>query len=324
MMIVEIIQEETMYKRLTVLFLCFMTAAGSLGAQSADGSGGIASDRSLSLTISSLPEAQVSFVQGFTFPFLRGSGPLTSGNNIRTTLTAEVTPISVNGIVQGTWTPIAFLQVITGAELGSGWNIRLFGSDVRGIGINRPKADKTAEAAGSPFDGVQWSAYLGGVFQFDMAAVFPGDWNHVVFRAYQEGRYWGYSAASATDSWFMLNDDGENRNGFNYYGSYLIGYQMPIFLNTVGLMAEMDKYLYDTPNRELWGDGLGHWTLSALLNFTVTDWLDAALITQFESRRNYIEANAKDLFYQYRHIDNDRRRRLAFYRVAAILSFTLP
>jgi hypothetical protein len=271
-----------------------------------------------------MPEAKVGFVQGFTFPFLRGDGPLTAGNNIRATLTAELTPISMDGIVQGTWTPIAFLQVVAGARIGSGWNIRLFGGDIRGIGINQPGADGAAEAVGSAFDGIQWSSYLGGAFQFDMAAIFPGDWNHVVFRSYHEGRYWGYSAASATDSWFLESDEGENRNGFNYYGSYLVGYQMPIFLNTVGFMAEMDKYLYNTPNRDLWGDGLGCWILSALLNFTVTDWLDAALITQFESRRNYIEADAEDLFYQYRHIDNDKRRRLAFYRVAAILSFKLP
>jgi hypothetical protein len=278
----------------------------------------------MSLTISSLPEAKVSFVQGFTFPFLRGDGPLTSGNNIRATLTAELTPISTDGIVQGTWTPIAFLQVTAGARLGSAWNIRLFGGDVRGIGINRPAKDGTAETAGSAFDGIQGSAYLGGAFQFDTAAIFPGDWNHVVLRSYHEGRYWGYSAAAADDSWFLENDSGENRNGFNYYGSYLIGYQMPIFLDTVGFMAEMDKYLYDTPNRELWGDELGRWTLSALLNFAVTDWLDAALITQFESRRNYIEPKAEDLFYQHRHIDTGKPRRLVFYRLAAILSFKLP
>jgi hypothetical protein len=157
-----------------------------------------------------------------------------------------------------------------------------------------------------------------------MAAIFPGDWNHVVFRSYHEGRYWGYSAASGGDSWILENDDGENRNGFNYYGSYLVGYQMPIFLNTVGFMAEMDKYLYDTPNRKAWGDELGRWTLSALLNFTITRWFDAALIAQFETRRNYIEANAEDIFYQHRNIDTDSRRRLAFYRVAAILSFKLP
>ncbi|MDR1948680.1 MAG: hypothetical protein LBQ38_04745 [Spirochaetaceae bacterium] len=307
-----------------ILFLGFMAASGPLGAEDTESSGGIRSDRSLALTLSSLPEAKVGFTQGFTFPFLRGDNPLTAGNNIRTTFTAEISPISMDGIAEGTWTPIAFLQVIAGLRIGTGWNINLFGGEVKGIGINRPKADGTAETAGSAFDGLQWSSHLGGAFQFDMAAIFPGDWHHVVFRSYHEARYWGYSAASAGDSWHLENDAGENRNGFNYYGSYLIGYQMPIFLNTVGFLAEMDKYLYDTPNRDIWGDGLGRWTFSAVLNFTITDWLGAALITQFETRRNYTDTDWEDLFYQYRHLDTADPRRLAFYRVAAILSFKLP
>ncbi|MDR0587277.1 MAG: hypothetical protein LBG26_08565, partial [Treponema sp.] len=158
----------------------FRAASDSFEKEPAEESAaGISSDRAINVTVSSLPEAKIGFVQGFTFPFLRGESFLTADNNIRTTLTAEVSPVSVDGIVEGILTPVAFLQIAAGFRIGSGWNIKLFGGDLYGIGINRPGGK--AETAGSAFDGVQWKAHFGGALQFDLAAVFPGDWHHVVF-----------------------------------------------------------------------------------------------------------------------------------------------
>jgi hypothetical protein len=277
----------------------------------------------INLTVSSLPEAKIGFVQGFTFPFLRGGSVLTAGNNFRTTLTAEVSPVSLDGIVEGILTPIAFLQLAAGFRIGTGWNVTLFGGDLHGIGINRPGAGGKAETAGSAFDGIQWKAHFGGALQFDMAAVFPGDWHHIVFRSYHEINYRGYSAASKDDSWFLENDAGENRNGFSYYGNFLAGYQMPFFFNMAAVLVEMDKFLYDTPNRENWGDNLIRWTFSAVLNFTVTDRIGAALIPQWRAFRNY-NGFDPDVFYQNRSLDRANPLRLEFYRVVAILTFKLP
>ncbi|MDR1176297.1 MAG: hypothetical protein LBK83_12615 [Treponema sp.] len=284
---------------------------------------GIGSDRAVNLALSSLPGVKIGFVQGFTFPFLRGGSVLTADNNFRTTLTAEVSPVSANGIVEGILTPIAFLQVAAGFRIGTGWNITLFGSDLYGIGINRSGAGGKAETTGSAFDGVQWKAHFGGALQFDMAAVFPGDWNHVVFRSYHEINYKGYSAASKSDSWFFENDGGENRNGFNYYGNFLAGYQMPFFFNMAAVLVEMDKFLYDTPGRDSWGDDLVRWTFSAVFNFTVTDRIGAVLIPQWRTVRNYTGSDS-DTFYQNRSLDRAHPLRFEFYRVAAILTFKLP
>ncbi|MDR2072082.1 MAG: hypothetical protein LBP60_01425 [Spirochaetaceae bacterium] len=283
---------------------------------------GISSDRAVNVTVSSLPELKISFIQGFTFPVFRGESFLTADNNIRTILTAEVSPVSVDGIVEGILSPIAFLQVAAGFRIGSGWNIRLFGDDLYGIGINRAGAGGKAETAGSAFEGLQWKAHLGGALQFDMAAVFPGDWNHIVFRSYHEANYRGYSAVSKNDSWFFENDEGENRNGFTYYGNFLAGYQMPLFFNMAAILVEMNKFLYDTPNRDLWGEDLVLWTLSAVFNFTLTGWLDATLIPQFRTVRNY--TNSGTLFYQNRTLDKADPLRIEFYRIAAVLSFKLP
>ncbi|WP_010258047.1 hypothetical protein [Treponema primitia] len=310
-------------KRLIPLFIpVLLLAALPLKADSE-----IRNTTGLTLQTSTLPEIKLGITQNFIFPLLRSESPLTEGNNLSLALTAELSPVSVNGIAEAVFTPIAFLQAVAGARIGSGWNIELFGNDIYGIGINRRVGDTTKpEVDGSPFDGLLWSAYGGAVFQFDLAAILPGDWNHVVFRTYHEARYKGNTAASSGDSWYFENDDGQNRNGLNYYGNYLLGYQMPIFLNTVGLMAEMELYLYDTPHRKDWGDDLGRWTFGPLFNFTITEKFSAALIVQFHTRRSYTEGReddlAKDVFYQDRHLKTEDPL-LSFYRAAAILSYKL-
>jgi hypothetical protein len=283
---------------------------------------GVLSGTDLTLQVSSLPEAKFGLVQSFTFPFLQGKNLLTADNNIKTAFTAELSPISLNGLAEALWTPIAFFQLAAGARAGSGWNITLFGSKVRGIGINRDNGSGVSETLGSAFNGLLWKTHLGGALQFDAAALIPGDWHHVVFRSYHEINYKGYTAASSGDSWYFENDDGENRNGFNYYGSLLLGYQMPLFLNTVGLLAEGDLYLYDTPNRDQWGDELIRWTFSGLLNFTITKQFSAAFLVQLRTRRNYEDPYWEDLFYQRRHIGSTPLY-LEFYRVAAVLVYTL-
>jgi hypothetical protein len=284
----------------------------------------ISASTDLSLQVSTRPEVKLRLIQNFTFPFLRGSGPLTADNNIKTTLIVEVSPISVNGIAELTWTPIAFFQLIAGGKAGSGWNIPAG----NGIGINECQPDGTGEIKGEPFEGLLWNAYGGAALQFDLAALLPGDWNHVVFRTYHEGRYKGYTGASGEESWIFENDDGENRNGFNYYGNYLLGYQMPLspFLNTVGFLAEVDQYLYNTPGGEAWGDDLGRWYFSLLFNFTITKNFGAALIVQTQTRRNYGSSDLENQdrkFYQDQILVKSDPYRLIFYRAALIMTLNL-
>jgi hypothetical protein len=161
-----------------------------------------------------------------------------------------------------------------------------------------------------------------------MAALLPGDWNHIVFRTYHEGTYMAYSGAGSDDSWVYEDDFAQNRNGFTYYGNFLLGYQMPIFLDTVGLLVEFNKNLYNTPGKELWGDELSRWHFSALFNFTITPKISAALIVQTRTMRNFTglygeKDRDKTYFYQYRVLDRENPLRLEFYRVAAVATFKL-
>ncbi|AEF80613.1 hypothetical protein [Leadbettera azotonutricia] len=284
--------------------------------------GGYTSSTDLSVTITSIPEAKIGLSRNFAFPFLRGEGMLTQGNNISATLTAELSPISLNGVAEIVWTPVAFFQLVTGGRIGSGWNITL-GDEIIGIGKNVYNADGTTRVEGSAFGGLLWNVKGGAVLQFDTAALWPGDWHHIVFHSYHEINYAAYTAAKNNDSWYFENDSGENRNGFNYYGNYLLGYQMPLFLDMVGILAEENQNIYNAAGGEFWGDDLSRWTLSALLNFKITDRMGITLLVQSRTMRNFTPSTKDNEFYQDRQIVDSSQRRLEFFRVAATMKFKL-
>ena len=286
----------------------------------------VKSETSLNLAITSVPEAKLIVAQGFTLPCLQGENPLIKDNNIKFGMNVELTPISMNFLGNAVLTPVAFFELSAGGMLGTGWIINLFGSELRGIGLNRPDKNRHTSVDGSSFDGFYGKGHAGGALQFDLAALIPGEWNHVVFRSYHEIGYKMYSRAEKGDSWFFEGDFGENQNGLNYYGSYLAGYRMPIFLDTVAVFAEIEKYLYDTPGGDKWGDSLGRWTLSLMLNCTFSKKFSAALAAQFRTLRNYTNYTYGDkdnLFYQYRILDSDNPRSLSFYRAVLILDYRL-
>ena len=307
---------------LTIVFLCIPGVI-------LKGDEGITTSTSLSLQISTRPEAKLSLTQSFLFPVLRGTSPLTKGNNIRANITAELTPVSLAGIGEFIFTPIAFLEIDTGGRIGSGWNMPLG----NGIGINRPigswsGSPRKSEITGEPFDGFQWSVWAGGALQFDMAALIPGDWSHVIFRVYNQLRFSTYTRAVSGESWVFENDDGENMNGWVLYSNMVLGYQMPLspVLDFIGIMAEADYNLYDYPGKNYWGANLPKWTFSTMFNFGITPNFNATLIAQMRTRRNHGTSdleNKNGYWYQDLPISNENGNlRLTFYRIAAILTYT--
>jgi hypothetical protein len=303
--------------RLKIFFAGFLCALAALGYADE-----ITSTTKLGFTLSTLPEAKIKIARSVSVPFLRGDHALTENNAVSAEIAGEITPVSIAAVGEIVWSPAAFFELTPGLQLGSGWNIRLGDRDVRGIGVNKRGADGGVFVEGAAFDGLLWNARIGGTFMFDFAAIFPGDWHHVILSAYNEFMYAGYSGAAKNDSWFFEGDSGENRNGWNYYGSFIAGYQMPVFLDTVALMAEIKSYLYDTPRRELWGDDVPRWTFSAVFNFKVTEKISARIIAQCRTERNFTAATAENEFYQDRRIETPAQR-LEFYRVVASMTFRL-
>jgi hypothetical protein len=277
------------------------------------------STTTLSLSLSSLPEAQVSFAHDIAIPMLRGDGPFTSGNNLTVGLKADVSPITMDGILNLTLTPVAFLQFNVGGLVSTGW-------DFIGLhGLGRQDWDGTNwNTVQEPFTQALWQVWAAGVFQFDLGAVIPGDWTHILFQTRQEVNYQSYTGATDKQYWEFKADGGENRNGVKYYASYVLGYQIPSpVLNMVGMMFETERKFYTFPSaasRKASGDDRMAVTISTLFNFKITDRLSALFLTIMETQRNFATSTKH---YPDRVLEDEEPLQLVFNKFALVVNYSL-
>ncbi|MHC6201721.1 hypothetical protein ACYULU_00830 [Breznakiellaceae bacterium SP9] len=265
---------------------------------------------------SSKPELKVGITQSFSIPLLRFDNPLMQDNNLKIALTAELSPVSFNTIMELTLTPAAFFQAIAGGHIGVGWNNSL------GSGIGMYETDPVTNIRSSSDEepeGMFYSGWGAGRVQFDLAALIPGDWNHIVFSSQQGARYRAFSGEAArgdgvVESWVYENDKGENRNGFVYTANYLVGYLLPLspVLNAVAVLAEVEKPLYDVPGGSVSRFHLGRWTVSSLFGFTLRSDLSLGFALQVQTRRKPKSRETDPDYYHF-----------VFYRAALVATYTL-
>jgi hypothetical protein len=273
----------------------------------------------LNAVIATTKEAKLKLIETVKIPVLAGTGALTAGNNLQIKAVAEVSPVSANAVGEVKLTPIAFLSLFAGGSIGSGWNIPIG----NGLRMNERSGTHDRELTGGPLDGAVWFFRAGGAFQFDLGAFVPGEWTHVVFLTSHEAKYRALTSASSDESWLYEADAGENRNGWNYYGSYFLGYKMPLRLNMVGLLFEEDMYLFDASGGELWGDDLSRWTFGPMVNVAVTDRLSVALLGQLRTMRTFTDETDDYGFYQDRRLEGEGSRHVEFYRAALNMTYKL-
>jgi hypothetical protein len=267
-------------------------------------------------------ETKAKLIESVQVPALRGDG-LFASNGFDLKAGAELSPVSVNGTLDVAFTPIAFLVFYGGASAGTGWNIPIATglAHVSSIGTTGPLTLANA-------DGMVWSAKAGGTFQFDLAAVLPGDWNHVVLQTSHEAKYRALTSAAAGESWLYEADLGENQNGWSYYGNLFLGYQTPTILDTAGLLFEGEKYLYGTTGGAAWGDDLMRYTAGFLFNFKLNKDLSIALILQTHTVRHYTDGSKDydtdfDTYYRNRVLAATNPVTLELYRAALNLTWRL-
>jgi len=248
-------------------------------------------------------EAKAALSLSESFPMLVGSGPLTSGNNLKLKGSAELSPVSLNVVVQASLTPIAFLVFDGGASVGTGWTAGPF----RGLGIN-PVGNAESDIDLEPFGGAVYRVWGTGTFQFDVAALAPGDWNHVVMVASSKVEYKAYTGAGSRDAWLWEADSAENFNGSKLYMTYVLGYQMPLMLDMVGIMVESEEWLGDVrdygPMKTAWGSDFRTWQLGALTNFSLSDKDSLTVLYQFKRKVDYTEESTRNRDFRTRVYDD--------------------
>jgi hypothetical protein len=258
-------------------------------------------------------EIQLLLTHRIRVPFLVGSGALTSGNNVTFSFTGALSPVSTRLETRVNFTPIAFLDFFAGAMAGTGWDIGLF----NGMGLN---ADGTGNPESASFQGVVTKSWIGGTFQFDLAAVVPGDWMHVVTLISPKLQYAWFSGAEKAEAWMWEADEGENFNGFMFFGTYFLGYQPPLVLDTVGLLVETEQNLgyvkdLDAEEGTDWGSEYVQITVSPVFSFTLSESSSLAVLFQFRRERLYDESD-DSIFANYFRNRNQIGTYWDFYRIA--------
>jgi len=256
-------------------------------------------------------EIQFLLIHRVKVPFLVGAGALTSGNNVTFSFTGALTPVSTRLESRVNLTPIAFLDFFAGAMIGTGWDIGLF----NGMGLN---ADGTGNPESASFQGVVTESWIGGTFQFDLAAVVPGDWTHVVTLISPKIQYAWFSGADEGEAWMWEADKGENFNGLMFYGTYFLGYQMPLALDTIGVLMETEQNLgyvkdLDAGDPGDWGSEYVQITISPVFSFTLSDSSSLAVLFQFRRERKYDDTS---VFYNYFRNRDQVGTYWDFYRIA--------
>jgi hypothetical protein len=240
----------------------------------------------LSLIASTAGEMQFGFEKRIIFPFLQGINALTTENNITLKFGTEVTPITINILADTIWTPVAFIKFSLGTQIGSGWNYDMFGTRMNGMGLYRlvEHGDPQELADGFGFDGAVWDVHLGTTLQFDLAAIFPGDWNHIVTKFENVINYQNYTKARGTEQWYFKADDGINQNTFGYYFSGFFGYQMPLFLDMVGFQFESSLPLYNPQSKKSLVNREPEMFWSLVTEFVIAKHFTIMAITQLGNR----------------------------------------
>ncbi len=265
----------------------------------------------LSFTAATTLEAQVEYVYSMNL-----------GENLKLKLVEGISPVSLSSGANLFWVPVPFLEFKAGASVGTGWNIPGL---AYGLALNTDQNSDERVLERKDFGGVVLIGELGGAFQFDYAALVPGDWNHIVLKTYHGFKYKTFTGALDDQAWLYLADGGENVNGLNYYGNLFLGYQMPLFIDTAGLLVEADLYLNDLPNRTVWGDDMVRWVMGAIFNFKFSDTWSLATLAQLKTVRNFIASAGEDEYGYYRNriVDTADPLRIEFYRLAGIVTWKL-
>jgi hypothetical protein len=220
--------------------LCLLFAAGGgicFAEEPGEREGAVKSRAGVTFYASTRGEMQVNVLSQWKFPFLQGDSPLTADSSVVLKLDAALSPIRAGLTGEAVLTVFPFLAFTAGAMAGTGWNYDLFGKvPLAGLGLNRRTGadDPSDGVMGNGFDGAVWDVHAGATVQLDLAAFFPGDWNHVVMRFYNKTEYLAYTKAKGDALWYYLGDDGMNMNAFRHSFDLFAGYAPPLFADLIG------------------------------------------------------------------------------------------
>lgn len=237
----------------------------------------------------------------YVIPIPFSDHPLVRGNTLTLSPALELTPISLAPKFDVAFSPVAFLIFYTGGKIGTGWNLASLGA--KGLAIF-DEATQDYESV-TPFASYFYQWYAEGLFQFDLAALLPGDWNHVVTQARYKFLYEGVLNAGGPQEFWRCQGTLEKVNGWQYQASVVLGYQMPLLLDMVALQFEFEGYFnkHDFPEwAQSWNPSFMKVGISPVLSFAFNENHSLLVQFRFRSRRSYtteVQPDTHEFYYTY-------------------------
>ena len=173
-------------------------------------------------------KAVTEFDATYTMPFLKGSNELTKDNHLAFLLGLELSPVTIAPVASVSFSPIAFLKFVIGGTIGTGWALTENIQGLVKLDESKPKYKNL-----TPFANWYFYTWASGCFMFDLAAIWKGDWHHIVTTATYKA---GYQKMTGTKStvWGWKNSYGM-AEGWVYEQEYFLGYQMPLKVSMLGV-----------------------------------------------------------------------------------------
>ncbi len=210
--------------------------------------------------------------------------PLLQNNGMDVDLNIGLSPVVALLKGQISVTPIAFINLYTGIELGIGWQ----GFGFKGIGVHIGNGQYSSNTE------FYSEITMGGRLQFDMNAVIDGDWTHVIAVVGNNILHINNPHADNNQLWKYKADEGKNINGFTIRPYALLAYKMPLHLSIIGLLYEGQTYIgharnVSTTQNKGWGSDFFSHNLSLISKVEIIENLTLDIQFKFSTAPIYTE-----------------------------------
>lgn len=226
----------------------------------------------------------------YTIPVPFNDTMLFSGNTLSFDAGLAISPISIMPKLMVSFTPVAFFNFFAGANLGTAWEFLGIKS------LSRYDSAKGGYEQMVTFKTWFYQFWICSTFMFDTAALFPGDWNHIIMAASYELNYSGLLNADNNSGLFQWQTTRGMTEGLQYVSTFTAGYQMPLKLSLVGAQLELSGYMNGSDFEDTYKKYDGAFmtiSMSPLAQITLNKKDSIFLLAVFSSRRSFEQEHDK-------------------------------
>jgi len=245
----------------------------------------------------------------YTIPTPLGDSWLVKDANVELWGSFELSPVTIRPMVEVDFTPVPFLVFGAGASIGSGWNVLGF------EGLTKYDFNTGDYENLTPFAHYFYDLWASATFQFDTGALIEGDWSHVVMMASYKIFYEALTGVDDGTIW-QWQESARRANGLQYGITGVLGYQMPLALNMVSLLLEIDGHFDKDdygPVAESFDGDFTNADMSLLMSFKLNETNSLTTLYTFSRHRSY---NKKYSDEDQEPLLNVRGGEWTFYRIA--------